>query len=74
MPTESPQQSPPSQSQASLLFSSSHELSPFHCGDPQPLLVGDVGDEELPHEPFGERRLLLFLDTWVYLLTLQLLQ
>ena len=33
--TLSPQQSPPSHSHPQLLFSSSHQLSPFHWGEPQ---------------------------------------
>ena len=32
--TSSPQQSPPSHSHPQLLFSSSHQLSPFHWGEP----------------------------------------
>ena len=41
--TSGPQQSPPSQSHPSLLFSSSHHLSPFQLGAAQP--AGGGGGE-----------------------------
>ena len=57
--TSSPQQSPPSHSHPQLLFSSSHQSSPFQLGEPQDPVhpegggvgvgLGGVGVGEPPH-------------------------
>ena len=48
--TFDPQQSPPSHAHPQLLFSSSHQLSPFQCGKPHlPVQGGGVGAGDDPH-------------------------